>query len=85
MIAGMLSTPPIDPVHSGKTPEKVEVNQAAAPALSQPVSQNFVHSGDPGRKKRQSRSLFALFRDIKDVLFMAVGKDDSDDYECNKG
>ena len=34
---------------------------------------------------RQRRSLRQRVRDIKDVLLMAVGIDNDDDYECDRG
>jgi hypothetical protein len=46
------------------------------------------HSGvlDHDRRRQQHGvSLATLVRDVKDVLLMAVGKDDPDDYECTRG
>jgi len=39
----------------------------------------------PRTSKRSFSRLRGLYTDVRDVLRLAVGRDDDEDYECNKG
>ena len=88
MIQGMLSIPPPSPAHTGKTPENSRRKATPEVASCQPEPGKKHHSGVSDRDRKRKRHIPPLrrfFRDIRDVLLMAVGRDDSDDYECMKG
>lgn len=88
MILGMLSIPPTHSANAGNPPLRSARKAAVAVVPRQNVPGKNHHSGglDHDRKRqRHGISLVALVRDVKDVLLMAVGKDDSEDYECTRG
>jgi hypothetical protein len=83
----MLSSPSIEVVRPAHRPAIARNPGRSAAVICPTAPYAPPKISEPRRQtsKRRGSRLRSFLRDVKDVLLMAVGRDDDDDYECANG